>query len=64
MKRTYQTPHTYCVAIQPQQIIALSLPGDTDQTSGNLSRRRERPQRANRWQDYDDEEDYEEEEFY
>lgn len=62
MKRTYITPQTLCIKVQPQLMQSTSILGSTDQKDGNLSRQRrgrmERPDRWERWDDEFEEEDY------
>jgi len=56
MKKIYKNPTTTIVKIELSHMIALSEKGDTELTSGNLSRRG----RRSAW-DEEDEDEYDEE---
>ena len=56
MKKIYKNPTTDVVKIETTHMIALSKEGDTELTSGNLSRRG----RRSAW-DEEDEDEYDEE---
>ncbi len=52
MKKIYQTPTTDIIKTELQQMIAMSQLGETEETSGNLSRRNNNDV----WEDEEEEE--------